>query len=80
MLDGADGTFELTAGDEVRLVEDAVLVADGFSTTRMGSRSVDSATKVRPGSGAGLASAETLRRGLVGVAEPIRCGTALVGG
>ena len=80
MLDGAAGTLELAAGDDVRFVDEAVLVADGFSTTRIGSRSVVSATNERAGSGVGLDSAETFKRGLVGVAEPVRCGAADVGG
>jgi hypothetical protein len=80
LLDGAAGTLELAAGDDVRFVEEAVLVADGFSTTRIGSRSDDSAMNVRGGGAGGVASAETFKRGLAGGAEPVRCGAADVGG
>jgi hypothetical protein len=78
---GCDGAWE-PLGDRLRLGADAVRVAEGFSTMRIGSRSVESeANREGVVSSGGLPSAETEMRGDVVGAGTGGCLDALfVGG
>jgi len=79
--DGGGGGIWLPVGVRLRLGAEAVRVAEGFSTMRIGSRSAESAAK-RGGlvSSGEVPSAETERRGAVVVEVSGGCFAALLVG